>query len=109
MLSSAEKLASIDAKFCVAPCNTIHHVFEIVASRSPLPWLHIADEVAPEAKRLGCGRVALLGTRFMMESDVYLQRTQARIVIGKIDADVVDGVVLDLNERVVAETLKRDW
>ena len=63
MLSSAEKLASIGAQILIAPCNTIHRAFELVEPRSPLPWLHIAKEVATEAKRLGYRKVALLGTR----------------------------------------------
>lgn len=71
MLSSAEKLARIGAEFIVAPCNTIHYAFESVAARSPLPWLHIAEEVAVEANRLGYRRVALLGTKLMMEAPIY--------------------------------------
>lgn len=70
-MSSAHKLALIGADFLIAPCNTIHYAFEIVESRSPLPWLHIAEEVALEAKRLGLGRVALIGTKLMMEGPVY--------------------------------------
>ena len=71
MLSSAQNLAQLGADFCVAPCNTIHLGFEYVRSHSPLPWLHIAEEVASEAQRLGCRRVALLGTKLLMESPVY--------------------------------------
>ena len=74
MLSSAEKLASIGAQFLIAPCNTIHCAFELVEPRSPLPWLHIAKEVALEAKRLGYRKVALLGTRLLTESAVYPAR-----------------------------------
>ncbi len=43
----------------------------MLASRSPLPWLHIAEEVAKEARREGFQRVALLGTKLMMESRLY--------------------------------------
>jgi len=71
MLSSAEKLASIGAEFLVAPCNTIHLAFELATPRSPLPWLHIAEEVAREAKQSRYQRVALLGTRLLIESQVY--------------------------------------
>jgi len=68
MLSSAEKLAAIGAEFLIAPCNIIHCAFDKVITRSSRPWLHIADELALEARRLECTRVALLGTRVMMES-----------------------------------------
>jgi aspartate/glutamate racemase len=71
MLSSARKLERVGAEFLIAPCNTIHQAFDRVAGESPLPWLHIADEVALEAQRIGYKRVALLGTKFMMEGPVY--------------------------------------
>src|SRR5579883_2316296 len=45
MISSADKLASIGAQLVVCPCNTVHTAFEIAASRSRVPWLHIAGEV----------------------------------------------------------------
>jgi aspartate racemase len=71
MLSSATKLASIGADFVIAPCNTIHQAFDLVVAESLLPWLHIADEVAPDAQRNGYLRVGLLETKFMMEGLVY--------------------------------------
>jgi len=76
MLSSAGKLASIGAQFLVAPCNTIHNAFDRVAAESPLPWLHIAAEVASEAQTRGYKRVGLLGTMFMMEGSVYPSQLQ---------------------------------
>ncbi len=51
MLSSANKLAKAGAEFLICPDNTIHRAFETVAPKSPLPWLHIVEEVAVEAKR----------------------------------------------------------
>jgi len=74
MLSSTEKLAQVGANFCVAPCNTVHAAFELVNSRSPLPWLHIAEETAREAKRSGHRKIGLLGTALTMEGTVYSSR-----------------------------------
>src|ERR1035438_6450046 len=51
MMSSAEKLARAGADFLICPDNTIHRAFDVVAHRSPRPWMHIAQEVADEAKR----------------------------------------------------------
>jgi aspartate racemase len=39
--------------------------------RSPLPWLHIAEAVAAEAKARGYRRVGLTGTKWLMEGPVY--------------------------------------
>lgn len=71
MLSSAEKLKRVGADFLICPDNTIHRSFAAVAERSPLPWLHIVEEVAAEAKRRGYKRVAITGTRYTMEGPIY--------------------------------------
>lgn len=71
MLSSAEKLARAGADFLICPDNTIHQAFDLVEHRSPRPWLHIAREVAKEANRSGFKRLAILGTRYLMEGPVY--------------------------------------
>ncbi len=74
MLSSAEKLAQGGADFLICPDNTIHRAFDLVEPRSPLPWLHIADAVAATAFARGLRRLGLLGTAWLVESDVYPQR-----------------------------------
>jgi aspartate racemase len=71
MLRSAEKLARAGADFLICPDNTIHQAFDLVEHRSPRPWLHIAREVAAEARRQEFKRLAVLGTRYLMEGPVY--------------------------------------
>lgn len=71
MLASAEKLARIGADFLLTPDNTIHQAFHLVAPRSPLPWLHIAETVADEAVARGYRKLALTGTRWLTDSAVY--------------------------------------
>jgi aspartate racemase len=77
MLRSAEKLAKAGADFLICPDNTIHQAFDLVEHRSPRPWLHIAREVATEAKRRGHRRLAVLGTRYLMEGPVYREALKA--------------------------------
>ena len=77
MMSSAEKLARAGADFLICPDNTIHQAFELVEHRSPRPWLHIAQEVACEAKRNHFKRLAVLGTRYLMEGPVYPEKLKA--------------------------------
>jgi len=77
MLSSAEKLARAGADFLIAPVNTVHQAFDLVEHRSPRPWLHIAVEVANEAKRHGYKRLGVLGTRALMEGPVYREKLKA--------------------------------
>ncbi len=71
MLSSAEILRRAGADFVICPDNTIHEAFDLVESRSPVPWLNIAREVAREAKRRSYTRLGIMGTRFLMEGPVY--------------------------------------
>jgi aspartate racemase len=71
MLASAEKLARAGADFLICPDNTIHQVFDLVEHRSPRPWLHIAREAAAEAQRRQYKRLAVLGTKYLMEGTVY--------------------------------------
>lgn len=71
MLSSARKLAAAGADFLICPDNTIHQAFSLVTKASPLPWLHIAEVVAAEARSRGYRRLGLTGTRWLVASDVY--------------------------------------
>jgi len=78
MLASAHKLVKCGADFLICPDNTIHQAFSYVEPRSPLPWLHIADVVADSAAARGFKRLGLTGTRWLVESDVYPARLEAR-------------------------------
>jgi aspartate racemase len=77
MLSSAEKLAKAGADFLICPDNTIHQSFDLVAQRSPRPWLHIAEEVAREAQHCHYRRLGVLGTQYLMEGPVYPAKLKA--------------------------------
>jgi aspartate racemase len=78
MLSSSEKLFKTGADFLITPDNTIHQAFPFVLQRSPLPWLHIGEEVAKIAEKNSCRKLGILGTRFLMEGPVYPEILDAR-------------------------------
>jgi len=78
MLASANKLAKIGASFLVCPDNTIHQALPFIEERSPLPWLHIAKCVADEAAQRGFRRLAITGTRWLVESEVYPEKLSAK-------------------------------
>jgi aspartate racemase len=77
MLRSVEALQRAGADFVVCPDNTIHAALPDVLPRSPLPWLHIAGEVAKEARRRGFKKLGLTGTRFLVNSEVYPEKLTA--------------------------------
>ena len=78
MLSSANKLASIGADFLICPDNTIHQALPYIESRLPLRWVHIADAVAAQAVGRRFRRLGLTGTRYLVESEVYPEKLNAR-------------------------------
>ncbi len=91
MLSSADKLKASGANFLICPDNTIHQAFDYVAPRSPLPWLHIAESVADEAVALGFKRLALTGTKWLVQSEVYPEKLAARdLLCQRPNADEIE-------------------
>src|SRR5579863_5144385 len=109
MLSSADKLARAGADFLICPDNTIHQVFDLVEHRSPRPWLHIAREVAKEAQRHRFRRLAVLGTRYLMEGPVYREELKAAGIEqrtpGAEERQRLDQIIMD--ELVNAQFLPR--
>ena len=109
MLSSAEKLARSGADFLICPDNTIHQAFDLVEHRSPRPWLHIAREVAKEAQRRQFKRLAVLGTRYLMEGPVYPEKLKAAGIDYRIpgadERERLDRIIMD--ELVNAQFLPR--
>ncbi|MBN2582229.1 MAG: amino acid racemase [Planctomycetes bacterium] len=113
MLASARKLAQAGADFCISPDNTIHQAFDRVAAESPVPWLHIAEEVAREAERRGCRRVAVLGTKFLMEGPVYPRRLAARGIEHRVptegERERINEIIFDELVNHVFKNASRRW
>jgi aspartate racemase len=78
MLASAEKLARIGADFLICPDNTIHNALPLIEARSPLPWLHIAETAAAKGAERGFRRIGILGTRWLVDSEVYPEKLARR-------------------------------
>jgi aspartate racemase len=102
MLDSARKLQSCGVDFLLSPDNTVHRAFRQVAEASPLPWLHIVEEVACAAHEHGFRRLAITGTRFTMEGPVYPEvlaahgidyRTPSPLDRARIDQIIFDELV----------------
>ena len=76
ILRSAETLKRAGADFLICPDNTIHEALPFVVPRSPLPWLHIAEEVGKEAKRKGFKKLGITGTKFLVSGPVYPEKLE---------------------------------
>jgi aspartate racemase len=107
MLASAHKLAAIGADFLICPDNTIHQAMPFVLPNSPLPWLHIAEEVASEAVARGYRRVAITGTRWLVDSEIYPQAlAEQELVYERPSDEERDEVNQIIMEELVYGTIK---
>lgn len=109
MLSSVHKLQAAGADFVICPDNTVHQALRFIEERSPLPWLHIADVVAEEARRRGFRKLGLTGTRWLVESDVYPERLDSRGLAWERpapeDREAINRIIMDeLVRGVISET-----
>lgn len=64
------------ADFFLICTNTMHKFAEVVAERSGLPLLHIADVTRAAVKRGGLSKIGLLGTRFTMQESFWRLRLE---------------------------------
>lgn len=83
MLKSGRVVAEAGADFAICPDNSCHLSWKYFIDRSPIPWLHIGDIVAQEARRKGSKKAGLLGTRFTMNGPMY------RDAFRRVDVDVL--------------------
>lgn len=71
MVNSSKIVAKAGADFAICPDNTIHQAFDLMISKSPIPWLHIAEVIGEEAKQKGYKCLGILGTKYLTTSPVY--------------------------------------
>ena len=99
LLSSAAKLRQAGADFLICPDNTVHQGLDLVRDASPLPWLHIAEEVGNVAVERGFRRLLVLGTKSLMEGPVYPAKLGRRGIATDIppveQRDRIDAFIFD--------------
>ena len=97
MLESARVIAKAGADFAICPDNTVHLSWEYFIRHSPIPWLHIGEVVATQARQHGWKAAGLLGTRFTMSGtmyrDVFRHHGMNVIVPSSEDQEIVDEVI----------------
>ena len=108
LLASTKKVAEAGADFAICPDNTYHQAFKYLVPRSPIPWLHIAVTVAEEARRRGYSRLALLGTKYLVEGPVYPEVVQSFGITIEIppepDRERINSIIFDeLIKGIVSE------
>jgi len=99
---------------CIAiGANTMHKVAEPVEAAISVPLLHIGDALAAEVRRAGLSRVALLGTRFVMEQDFYRARLAEHglevVVPAASERDALHRIIFDELCRGEVREASRQW
>lgn len=99
MLASAQILAAAGADVLICPDNTIHRAFPLIEQRLPMPWIHIADAVSASAAKRGFCSLALMGTKYLVESDVYPEKLAARGIAcvrpGQPEREELNRIIMD--------------
>lgn len=100
LADTARDLKSSGADFVLICTNTMHKLADDVQSRADIPVLHIADATGRKIKEKGLMQVALLGTRYTMESDFYRKRLTERygldvMIPDEEDRNIVHNIIFD--------------
>lgn len=97
----AERLERAGADFVLICTNTLHKVAPQVQARIHVPLVHIAEAAADALQKQGISRVALLGTKYTMTQDFYLDKLTDR----GIEVLIPEGDDIELVNRVIFEEL----
>lgn len=84
--------------------NTPHKVIPFVEPKVDIPFIHIADAIGEEAKRLNLKKLALLGTTPVMEDDFIKGRLLSK---HQIETEIPRQSAKKEMHRIIAEELTR--
>lgn len=73
----AQRLESAGARAIVLCTNTMHKLAPGIVPKLTIPFIHIGDATAERIRAKGYRRVGLLGTKFTMEEEFYIDRLRA--------------------------------
>jgi aspartate racemase len=104
LADAAVCLADAGADAIVVCTNTMHRLADVIQSAVSVPLLHIADATAVAVKAEGIDVVALLGTRYTMELDYYVDRLRTMHGLTVIVPDEPDRTTI---HRVIYDELVR--
>ena len=99
LADEARRLEAAGAELLVLCTNTMHKVAPAIEAATTVPFLHLGDVTAVAIRAAGLTRVGLLGTRFTMEQDFYVDRVASNgievLVPPLDDRDAVHRIIYD--------------
>ena len=102
LAAAARALERAGAGCILIGANTMHKVAPAVEAAVGIPVLHVADATAAAVRAAGLSRVGLLGTRFVMEQDFYVERLRQRHGLAVLVPDLQERQLI---HRVIFEEL----
>lgn len=107
MIKAAVSIEKGGAEMLIICTNTMHLMSSDMEKVIKIPILHIVDVVAKRIKAEGMKKVGLLGTRFTMEMNFYIDRLKEKhgidvVVPNKKSRDIVHNIII--KELVLGKT-----
>ena len=97
--TDAALLETAGAEAIVLCTNTMHKVADMITDRIDIPLIHIADATAMAVIEADISTVAVLGTRYTMEQDFYVDRLASHglavLVPDEPDRTTIHDVIFD--------------
>jgi aspartate racemase len=103
LTASAKRLADAGAEALVIAANSMHRVYDGVATAVDVPILHIADCMGDRMAAAKVGSAALIGTRNVMTESFY----RSRLVAKGIDLVPPDMAEVDETDRIIYDELMK--
>ena len=102
LLGFIRRLQAAGAEFAAIPAITPHYCIRELIAVSPLPLFNIFDPVVEEFAARSIRRVAVFGTRYVMESSLYGMAGNVEIIrpTGE-EMEAIHGTYLELLEKGV--------
>ncbi len=101
LIESARRLEGAGAGALIIGANSMHRLYDDVASAVNIPILHIAEYVGLAMKRAGKTSAALLGTRNVMTESFY----RKRLVAHGIDLLPPNLAYVEMLDRIIYDEL----
>jgi aspartate racemase len=96
-LQLIQRLSAAGAEIIAIPATTPHLCAPELMERSPLPLVSLVDEIVREVDDRRLKRVALFGTRFTMETELFGRLKQVDVVAPKpVEVDFIHQTYLQL-------------
>jgi aspartate racemase len=107
LADAAKALEAAGADCILIGANTMHKVAPAIEAAVSIPVLHVVDATAGAIRKAGFSRAGLLGTRFVMEQDFYIDRLRDRhelgvLIPGQHDRDIIHRIIFE--ELVLGKT-----